>query len=70
MECYTPYPVEEAAAAIGFHRDEVSLVTLIGGLLGLAAMFGLETWIAVWAYPAQHRGAAVFFVAGVRGSGV
>ena len=56
MDCYTPYPVEEAAAAIGFHRDEVSLVTLIGGLLGLAAMFGLETWIAVWAYPLNIAG--------------
>jgi hypothetical protein len=21
MDCYTPYPVEEAAEAIGFHRD-------------------------------------------------
>ncbi len=56
MDCYTPYPVEEAAEAIGFHRDEVSLVCLIGGLLGLAAMFGLETWINVWAYPLNVAG--------------
>ena len=41
MDCYTPYPVEEAAEAIGFHRNNVSLVCLIGGLLGCAAMFGL-----------------------------
>ena len=60
MDCYTPYPVEEAAEAIGFHRDEVSLVTLIGGLLGLAAMFGLETWIAVWAYPLNIAGRPYF----------
>lgn len=56
MDCYTPYPVEEAAEAIGFHRDEVSLCTLIGGLLGLAAMFGLETWINLWAYPLNIAG--------------
>ena len=56
MDCYTPYPVEEAAAAIGFHRDNVSLVCLIGGLLGLVAMFGLETWISVWAYPLNIAG--------------
>jgi Protein of unknown function (DUF3341) len=56
MDCYTPYPVEEAAAAIGFHRDYVSLVCLIGGLLGLVAMFGLETWISVWAYPLNIAG--------------
>jgi hypothetical protein len=56
MDCYTPYPVEQAAEAIGFHKNTVSLVTLIGGLLGLAAMFGMETWISVWAYPLNIAG--------------
>jgi hypothetical protein len=56
MDCYTPYPVEEAAEAIGFHKNEVSLVTLIGGLLGVSAMFGLETWISLWAYPLNIAG--------------
>jgi hypothetical protein len=60
MDCYTPYPVEEAAEAIGFHRDEVSLVCLLGGLLGLAAMFGLETWINVWAFPLNIAGRPYF----------
>ena len=56
MDCYTPYPVEEAAEAIGFHRDNVSLICLIGGLLGLAAMFSMETWISVWGYPLNIGG--------------
>ena len=56
MDCYTPYPVEEAAEAIGFHKNTVSLVCLVGGLLGLAAMFGMETWISVWAYPLNIAG--------------
>ena len=56
MDCYTPYPVEEAAEAIGFHKNTVSLVCLIGGLLGLCAMFGLETWISLWAYPLNIAG--------------
>jgi len=56
MDCYTPYPVEEAAEAIGFHKNEDSLVCLIGGLLGVAAMFGLETWISLWAYPLNIAG--------------
>lgn len=56
MDCYTPYPVEEAAAAIGFHRDTVSLVCLIGGMLGVVAMFTLETWISVWSYPLNIGG--------------
>ena len=56
MDCYTPYPVEEAAEAIGFHKNTVSLVTLIGGLLGLATMFSMETWISVWAFPLNIAG--------------
>jgi hypothetical protein len=60
MDCYTPYPVEEAAEAIGFHKNEVSLVCLIGGLLGVAAMFSLETWISLWAYPLNIAGRPYF----------
>jgi ActD protein len=60
MDCYTPYPVEEAAEAIGFHRDNVSLVCLIGGLLGVATMFSLETWISLWAYPLNIGGRPYF----------
>lgn len=56
MDCYTPYPVEEAAEAIGFRHNRVPLVTLLGGLMGLAAMFSLETWISVWAYPLNIAG--------------
>ena len=31
MECYTPYPVEEAAEALHFHKTRVPLVCLLGG---------------------------------------
>ncbi len=56
MDCYTPYPVEEAAEAIGFHKNMVSTVTLTGGLMGLCAMFSLETWISTLAYPLNIAG--------------
>jgi len=56
MDCYTPYPVEEAAEAIGFHTNKVSLITLVGGLMGLCAMFSLETWISTLAYPLNIAG--------------
>ena len=56
MDCYTPYPVEEAAEAIGFHRNKVPLLTLIGGLMGGAAIFLLETWISTLAYPLNIGG--------------
>ena len=56
LDCYTPYPCEEAAEAIGFHRNYVPLVTLVGGLMGCTAMFLMETWINVWAYPLNIAG--------------
>src|SRR6185437_14791889 len=34
LDCYSPIPVEEAAEAIGFHRNKVPLLCLIGGLMG------------------------------------
>lgn len=60
MDCYSPYPVEEAAEAIGFHRNKVPLLTLVGGLLGGCAMFSLETWISVLAYPLDIGGRAPY----------
>jgi hypothetical protein len=60
LDCYTPYPVEEAAEAIGFHRNRVPLITLVGGLMGLAAMFLLETWISVLAYPLNIAGRPLY----------
>lgn len=56
MDAYTPYAVHGVAEAIGFHKNTVALVTLIGGLLGAAAMFGMETWISVWAFPLNIAG--------------
>src|ERR1700727_707761 len=63
MDCYTPYPVEEAAEAIGFHRNKVPLLTLIGGLMGCAAMFSLETWISTLAFPLNIGGRTPYSLA-------
>jgi hypothetical protein len=60
MDCYTPYPIEEAAEAIGFHRNKVALVTLVGGVIGGASMFLLETWISVVAYPLNIGGRPLY----------
>ena len=43
MECYTPYPVEEAASALEFHKNRVPLVCLLGGLLGVTTASLMET---------------------------
>lgn len=60
LDCYTPYALEEAAEAIGFHSNFVPMVCLIGGLTGLATMFLMETWIAVFAYPLNIAGRPLF----------
>ena len=70
MDCYTPYPVEEAAEAIGFHRNYVPLICLVGGLMGLAAMFLMETWVSVFAYPLNIAGTSALFLAGLRYPGL
>jgi hypothetical protein len=60
MECYTPYPVEEAAVALNFHNTRVPLLTLLGGLMGVTTAFLMETWINVWAYPLNIAGRPLF----------
>jgi hypothetical protein len=60
MECYTPYPVEEAAVALRFHKTSVPLVCLLGGVMGMVTAFLMETWITVWSYPMNIAGRPLF----------
>ena len=60
MECYTPYPVEEAAVALRFHKTSVPLVCLLGGVMGMLTAFLMETWITVWSYPMNIAGRPLF----------
>ena len=60
MECYTPYPVEEAAVALRFHKNRVPLVCLIGGIMGVTTAFLMETWINVYAYPLNIAGRPLY----------
>ncbi len=60
MECYTPYPVEEAAVALHFHKTRVPLLCLLGGLMGVTTAFLMQTWINVWAYPLNIAGRPLF----------
>ncbi|HZR28175.1 MAG TPA: quinol:electron acceptor oxidoreductase subunit ActD, partial [Terriglobales bacterium] len=36
IDTYSPFPIEAAAEAIGFHKSRLPLIVLIGGLTGLA----------------------------------
>jgi hypothetical protein len=56
IDAYTPFPIEELSEAIGFHRNSVPLVVLIGGILGGCSGFGLQYWIHVINYPLNIGG--------------
>ena len=56
MDTYTPYPLEEAAEAIGAHHNRVSLVVLVGAMLGMIGGYSLEYWVSAVAYPINVGG--------------
>jgi hypothetical protein len=56
MDAYSPFPVEELAKAIGFHKNGVALICLIGGLLGCTAAFTLQWWMNTISYPINIGG--------------
>lgn len=56
MDAFSPFHVEGLAHAIGFKRNGVALITLVGGLMGGLTGFGLQYWINVLNYPLNIGG--------------
>jgi hypothetical protein len=56
MDAYSPFPVEGLSEAIGFHKDSVALICLVGGLLGLATAYVMQYWISAISYPVNVGG--------------
>ena len=56
MDAYSPFPIEEVGEALGLHKNRVSLIVLIGGILGGMAGYSLEYWVSVIAYPLNVGG--------------
>jgi len=56
IDAYAPFPVEELSEAIGFHKNGVALVCLVGGLLGCTGAFILQWWINTISYPVNIGG--------------
>lgn len=56
VDAYAPYAVEGLAEALGFTRNRVPLVTLIGGILGGAGIYALMWYSAVIDYPIDTGG--------------
>ncbi|MEP7272022.1 MAG: DUF3341 domain-containing protein [Acidobacteriota bacterium] len=56
MDAYTPYPIEELAEAIGFHKNAIPQIVLAGGLIGGLTGLGLQIWTSAIAYPLNVGG--------------
>lgn len=56
VDAYSPFPVEGLAEAIGFKKTSMSLVVLIGCLVGGTIGFAMQWWVAVVAYPVNIGG--------------
>lgn len=56
INAYSPFPIEELSEAIGYHRNYVPLVTLLGGILGALGGFMLQYWTSAIDYPLNVGG--------------
>ena len=56
MDAYSPFPVEGLAEAIGFHRNRMPLIVLIGGLLGGTGAYFMMWFSSVLNYPINVGG--------------
>jgi hypothetical protein len=56
MDAFSPFPIEGLAEAMGFTRNRLPLLVLIGGIFGLVGGYGLAYWTSVIAYPINVAG--------------
>jgi hypothetical protein len=56
IDAYSPFPIEELPEAIGFHKNGVPLVVLVGGILGGLTGYLMQYWISAIAYPINVGG--------------
>jgi hypothetical protein len=56
IDAYSPFPIEGLAEAIGFHKNHVALIVLIGGLIGGVSAYALQYWVAAITYPVNIGG--------------
>jgi Protein of unknown function (DUF3341) len=56
IDAYSPFPVEGLAEEMGFRKNSVPLVVLIGGLLGCMSGYALQYWISAVSYPINVGG--------------
>jgi hypothetical protein len=60
MDAYTPYPVPDAADALGFPKSEMGTVMFIGGLTGACSGFFMQWFLTTRQYPVDVAGRPLF----------
>jgi hypothetical protein len=56
IDAYSPFPIEGLAEAIGFHKNRVPLVVLLGGITGALTGYGMQYWMSAVDYPINIGG--------------
>lgn len=56
INAYSPFPIEELADAVGFHKTRLPVIVFIGGLLGGLTGFGMQYWMEAIDYPINVGG--------------
>lgn len=51
MDAYSPLPVDGLAEAMGFKRNRMAAVVLIGGIVGAVLAYGMQWYTATIDYP-------------------
>ena len=56
FDAYSPFPVHGLADAVGFRKTHMSIVVLIGGILGGLGGYLMQYWMTVIDYPINVGG--------------
>ena len=56
FDAYSPFPVDGLSEALGLTKSPISLIVLMGGIVGAVAGFGLQYYVAVIATPLNIGG--------------
>jgi hypothetical protein len=60
VDCFSPYPVGEAADALKFPKSEMGAVMFLGGLTGACAGFFMQYWANTYGYSLNIGGRPYF----------